>query len=284
MIAKMEHPASRAVVLGGGGITGMAWEIGILAGLLEAGVALQEADRIIGTSAGAFVGVALASGYDLNKLFNEQHEPADSEVSAAASESLMTAWLNAFSIGGKDPRRIGAAFGDIAKSNPEPVSAAVRRSAVLARLVTTDWPEKLRVTAMEVETGQLHLFDRASGIPLIDAVSASGAVPGIWPMVRINGKWWMDGGMVSTTNAREAEGYRRIVILAPMPEGHGLIPGAMEDAATLHANAEVVLITPDRASLEAIGPNPYDPARRSRVAVAGKAQGIGIASSIGNKW
>ena len=47
----------RAIVLGGGGVTGIAWEVRVLAGLRSAGVDLN-ADAVFGTSAGSFVGVA----------------------------------------------------------------------------------------------------------------------------------------------------------------------------------------------------------------------------------
>ncbi|MBV9905299.1 MAG: patatin-like phospholipase family protein, partial [Alphaproteobacteria bacterium] len=53
---------SRALILGGGGPVGIAWEIGLAAGLEEGGVKLAQADRIVGTSAGSFVGAALAGG------------------------------------------------------------------------------------------------------------------------------------------------------------------------------------------------------------------------------
>ena len=63
---------TRAVVLGGGGVTGIAWEIGIITALLEEGIDLANADVIIGTSAGSFVGSALASSYDMRKLYESQ--------------------------------------------------------------------------------------------------------------------------------------------------------------------------------------------------------------------
>jgi NTE family protein len=142
----------------------------------------------------------------------------------------------------------------------------------------------LQVTALDAETGQLAVFDRTAGIALTDAVMASGAVPGVWPPVSINGRVWIDAGMVSTTNARLAEGYERIVILAPMPTGYGLIPGAAEEAAAMSATANVFLVTPDEPSRATIGPNPYDPTRRSEVAAAGRAQGRSIATVIAAMW
>ena len=54
-----------ALVLGGGGITGIAWEIGVLAGLAEAGVDLTGADLVVGTSAGSVVGAQITSGAPL---------------------------------------------------------------------------------------------------------------------------------------------------------------------------------------------------------------------------
>src|SRR5215217_8191099 len=53
---------TKALVLGGGGPVGVAWEVGLLAGLADAGVDLADADRIIGTSAGSIVGARLALG------------------------------------------------------------------------------------------------------------------------------------------------------------------------------------------------------------------------------
>jgi transcriptional regulator with XRE-family HTH domain len=83
---------------------------------------------------------------------------------------------------------------------------------------------------------------------------------------------------------RLADGYERVVILAPMPAGYGSIPGAAEDAAAMSVNANVFLVTPDEQSVAAIGPNPYDPTRRSAVATAGRAQGRSIASTIQAMW
>ncbi|GCE10028.1 patatin-like phospholipase family protein [Dictyobacter aurantiacus] len=284
MTIQKQKASTRAIVLGGGGVTGIAWEIGILTSLLEARIALHEADTIIGTSAGAFVGVALASGYDMNRLFAAQSKPSDAEIPVAASEQTTTAWYHAFATGGSDPQRVGAAMGAIAREHPEPVPVAQRRRVVEARLVTTEWPLRLQVTAIDAETGQLHVFDRTSGIALTGAVMASGAVPGVWPPVSINGRIWIDGGMVSTTNARLAQGYERVVILAPMPTSYGSIPGVAEDVAVMSANANVFLVKPDPQSIAAIGTNPYDPTRRSVAATSGRAQGRSIAASIAAMW
>ncbi len=90
--------------------------------------------------------------------------------------------------------------------------------------------------------------------------------------------------MVSSTNSRLADGYERVVILAPLPIGYSSIPGAMEDAAAMSANANVSLVMPDEQSVAAIGPNMYDPTRRSAAATAGRAQGRSIAAAIQTMW
>ncbi|GGG70112.1 patatin-like phospholipase family protein [Paenibacillus radicis (ex Gao et al. 2016)] len=284
MNSQNKKSTNRAVVLGGGGVTGIAWEVGVLTGLLESGVDLHQADTIIGTSAGSFVGAALASGYDINKLFASQLESNPNEIPVSASKELMEWWYKAFVTGGSDPRKVGAEFGLIAKNNPPSVSPEQRRALVESRLVTKEWPQQLQVTAIDADTGQLHTFDHQSGIALPDAVSASGSVPGIWPLVSIGERNWTDGGMVSSTNARLAKDYKRIIILSPMPRGYGAIPGAAEEAAGLQTNAEVYLIIPDEHSVAAIGNNPYDPTRCGITAIAGREQARSIAEAVLAMW
>ncbi|WP_217622267.1 patatin-like phospholipase family protein [Paenibacillus agri] len=284
MNSQNNQSMTRAVVLGGGGVTGIAWEVGVLTGLLESGVDLYQAETIMGTSAGSFVGAALASGYDVNKLFADQLEPNPNEIPVSASKELMQAWYKAFVTGGSDPRKVGAEFGLIAKNNPPSVSPEQRRALVESRLVTKEWPQQLQVTAIDANTGHLHTFDHKSEISLPDAVSASGAVPGIWPLVSIGERNWTDGGMVSTTNARLAEGHQRIIILAPMPKGYGSIPGAVEEAEGLHTNADVYLIIPDEHSVAAIGLNPYDSTHCGITATAGREQGRSIAEAVRAMW
>ena len=66
--------ANRALVLGGGGVTGIAWQIGVHCGLRRAGVVLGDADTIIGTSAGSVAGIVLAAGVDLEMAAAQQRK------------------------------------------------------------------------------------------------------------------------------------------------------------------------------------------------------------------
>src|SRR3712207_7319070 len=101
-----------ALVLGGGGITGIAWEIGVLAGLAEAGVDLTGADLVVGTSAGSVVGAQLTGGADLETLFARQLEPPTGERAARMTRSALLRYgLAALRSRGDDVgfrRRIGA--------------------------------------------------------------------------------------------------------------------------------------------------------------------------------
>ena len=68
------------------------------------------------------------------------------------------------------------------------VPETVRREVIAQRLPSHDWPDRvLRVTAIDTATGEFVVFDRDSGVGLIDAVAASCAVPGAWPPVTIAG-------------------------------------------------------------------------------------------------
>ncbi|GKU23672.1 patatin-like phospholipase family protein [Clostridium folliculivorans] len=275
---------TKAVVLGGGGVTGIAWEIGIITALLQEGIDLSDADVIIGTSAGSFVGTALASGYDMKKLYDSQFIPNKSEVNVSVSSEVMKLWAEAFIYGKDDKKNIGKMFGDIAKKYPSKISKEERQSIVESRLTTTIWPSKLKVTAVDAKTGDLHVFDKDSGTSLVNAVNASGAVPGLWPFVTFNDRDWIDGGMISSTNAFLADSYDKVVILSPMPQKYGLVPSVKEDAEEMQKTAAVSLIIPDNDSILAIGKNPYDPSRTPFSAQAGFNQGIKEAISIHKTW
>ena len=65
----MSSHKSKALVLSGGGITGIAWELGLLRGLEEGGVDFNDLDLIVGTSAGSSVGAQITSGLNLEELY-----------------------------------------------------------------------------------------------------------------------------------------------------------------------------------------------------------------------
>lgn len=280
----------RIVVLGGGGVAGIAWETGVIAGLARAGVELAQADGFIGTSAGSVVGAQLASGVSSEAMLAAQLSPAAESQEAFRSYSQAAADEQNRKLMDKVGGDLGAArrrIGAFALRSETP-SAAVRRAIVAARLPGTAWPQRwLGVVAVDANSGEHELFDRDSGVDLIDAVTASCAVPGTWPAAEIAGRQFMDGGIRSMTNADLALGAAQVIVLAPLgySEGNPVSGHLHSEAAQLRAaGRQVDVIVPDEASLRALGDNVLDPARRIPSAQAGLSQGLASAAALARGW
>jgi NTE family protein len=275
--------AGRALVLGGGGVTGIAWEWGILAGLAEAGVDLTDADLVIGTSAGSVVGAQVASGLDPAVRYAAQLGPGPAGEVTARMGALTTGRFGWTLLRYRnEPRRARAEIGRLAQL-ADTVPEAERRAVIEARLPVRDWPERrLVITAVKATTGEFVTFDRGSGVPLVDAVAASCAVPGVWPPVTIDGTRYIDGGIRSAANVDLATGCDRVVVLAPIVTGYGPIAGVRGQVARLDAATHVV--SPDRAARRAFGRNVLDPARRAPAARAGYTQAAAVARAVAAVW
>jgi NTE family protein len=163
------------------------------------------------------------------------------------------------------------AFGLESDSILEP-AAGQRRAIVAARLPRHEWPDRpMIVTAIDARTGELAAFDRDSGVDLVDAVTASTALPGLVPTVSINGGRYVDGGVRSADNADLASGYANVVVLSPLGGRSQTEPGQVEGLRKQGSRVEV--ITPDADSRAAMGTNLMDLATRIPAAHAGFAQG-----------
>ncbi len=274
----------RALVLGGGGVTGIAWEAGLIAGLAGLGIDLAAADVIIGTSAGSVVGADITSGQEPEALYQAQLAPPAPEPAARMGWGVIGRLLWVMSTV-RDPVRARARIGNwalAARTMPE----AARRKVIEARLPASDWPARaLKVTAVDARTGEFVVFDSAGDAGLVDAVGASCAVPGVWPPVTIGDRRFVDGGVRSVANADLAAGYERVVIVAPVAKGLGHMTSPRRQAAALTAaGARVVLVQPDRAAVHAIGPNVLDSSRRAAAATAGRAQAAAAAAAVRAVW
>ena len=179
----------KALVLGGGGVTGIAWELGILAGLAEDGVDLTDADVIVGTSAGSVVRRQLTSGIPVEELYQRQLEPpTGDEIAARIKLSVLARWAMA-SLGTRDPQRARAQHRRHGAGRPNRAGESERREVFESRLSIRQWPThpKLLVTAIAADDGEFVVWDRDSGVSLVDAVMSSCAVPGVWPPVTSTG-------------------------------------------------------------------------------------------------
>ncbi len=293
-MAKTDKP-SKALVLSGGGITGTAWELGVLFGLEENGVDVTHAELIVGTSAGSSVGAQITSGLSLEELYNLQLKPINETVEKQVDfdghkfRQMMAAAI----MSSPDSQTARALIGEAALAAPT-MGEEERLKMMASRLPVHEWnmEKKLIINAVDAETGEWVKFDQDSDVPLLLAVSASSAVPGIYPPTTINGRRYIDGGMSSGTNADVARGYDQVFIIVAEPN---MIAPAMgptmhritfeEELAQLETSgSQVMVVTPDEESLQAKGPNPLDANFRGVSAQAGRRQGKKIAEEVKLFW
>ncbi len=223
-----------ALVLGGGGAAGNAWEIGIIAGLAEAGLDMTEAaELVVGTSAGATTATQVRSSIPpaelLATVLSGPARPVGQNRERPPSLPMATVFERMRAIGAAatspaDLQRAMGAFGLESDSILGP-GAGQRRAVVAARVPRPEWPDRpMIVVAIEVHTGELAAFDRDSGVELMDAVTASTALPGLVPTVSINAARYIDGGVRSPDNADLASGYANVVVLSPLGGRSGTLP------------------------------------------------------------
>lgn len=282
---------TRALVLGGGGITGIAWELGVLAGLAEEGVDLTGADRVVGTSAGSIVGAQITGDVPLGELYQRQLGPSPGpEAPLSAIGPWVLAEYGLAILGSRgDIERFGRILGRRAvraAARGRTPSVAERYQQVAQRIGGLTWPDRdLVVTAVDAVTGELAAFGPRGSVPevsLEDAVNASCAVPCVYPPIRIGSRTLLDGGIRSGTNADLAAGCDVVVALAPADRSIGPLRSAVTQLAAL--GVPHLVLAPDDAAREAIGGNVLDPAARPPSARAGLAQGRAVAAAVREVW
>lgn len=287
--------ADRALVLGGGGPVGIAWESGLVAGLKEGGIDVARADFIMGTSAGSFVGAQIAGGRDVAELARAQMDrqvPAprrDGQPTNAPPPDL-TPLVTMMTRGKRDdqtPEQYRAEIGAFALStktiDEEQFIASFGSIGVGERV----WPANFACTAVNAHNGEFKVWRAEDNVPLARAIASSCCVPGIYPPVPINGRVWIDGGMRSSINADVAAGHKRVLIVAVTnPQRAPMLQKALDSERGVIAEKGGVseLIIPDDASVEAFGPNLMDFRRRAGAAEAGLAQGRQEAARLKAFW
>ncbi|MDP9116683.1 MAG: patatin-like phospholipase family protein [Actinomycetota bacterium] len=278
--------ARSGLVLGGGGITGIAWEVGLLAGLAAQGVELRSADLVVGTSAGSVVGAQITSSASLQELFERQLEPPSAERAARIGPRERLAFVLAMvRARGELPgfaRRVGRQAIRAGQSGALP-TLDQRFAAIRSRLPSVQWPDRdLLVCVVDAESGEFRTFGRRDGVGLVDAVAASCAVPLVYPPVPIAGRLYIDGGIRSGANADVARGCSQVIALTPMAQAPGPIPSTASQLDRLGVPSLVV--KPDAAALAAIGKNVLDPAARPGSARAGFTQAKSVAERVREVW
>jgi NTE family protein len=292
----------RALVLHGGGSAGNAWEIGVIAGLFEAGLDVTKADLIIGTSAGSTAAAQITSAAPAELLAailtaapQQQADPAGSgrgrvRMGPVADHMERTSRIIAAAEDAADMRRrMGAAALEM-DTAPDGSAQTRWRATVAARLPSQRWPERsVLITAVDAQTGEPVVFDRHSGAGLADAVAASCANGFGVPPYRIGDRRYIDGGYRRNENADLATGYRRVLVLSPFGgrSRHPLEWGMdlATQASELRASgSSVETIFPDGNSLSAFGASMMDPSTRPPAARAGYEQGRARAGQLTEFW
>ncbi len=303
--ASRRAPAAgeRALVLGGGGSAGNAWLIGVIAGLFDAGLDVTEADLIIGTSAGSTAAAQITSASPAQLLAGivsaaPRHRtgPVGSgggraPIGPAADHMRRTSEIIAAAEDAADMRRrLGAAALEM-DAAPDGSGQTQWRATVAARLPSQHWPQRtVFITAVDARTGEPVVFDRHSGVDLVDAVAASTANGFGVPPYGIGDRRYIDGGYRrSSENADLAAGYGRVLVLSPLggrsraPLEWGMHLAAQVDELRARGS-RVETIVPDGNSRDAFGSNLMDPSARPPAARAGYSQGRALARQLTEFW
>jgi NTE family protein len=287
------------LVLGGGGSAGNAWEIGVIAGLFEAGLDVTEADLIIGTSAGSTAAAQITSATPtelLAAILAAAPQPRTGSVGSdrrrarvgpVVDQMERTSRIIAAAEGAADMRRrIGAAALEMDAASDG--SGQKRwRATVAARLPSQRWPERMvLITAVDAHTGEPVVFDRHGGVDLVDAVAASCASG--FPY-SIGDSRYIDGGYRRNENADLAAGYARVLVLSPFggrsrhPLDWGMDLATQVDELRARGS-RVETIFPDSNSENMFGANAMDLSLRPPAARAGYNQGRALAEQLTEFW
>ena len=295
---------TRGVVLGGGGPVGIGWEAGLLLGLIQNGVDVRNADRVIGTSAGSIVGFALSAGMDLAtapSLVRGASRQPKAEGAAATSNRARPGFgqlvetIAQSAAGPEAAERARAELGRMAlASDTIPEDRWVDTFSAFA---SRPWPDSFGCTAVSASTGAFRVWDQGSGVDPQLALASSCAVPGVFPSVTIGDDRWMDGGARDLLNADVATGCERVLVVScvlvdipaaslkpPMDAFFGSIHRRIDGLRLSGSQVEVV--GPDQEMLEVsgLGTKLMDATRTADAYEAGLRQGKVEAARLQDLW
>ena len=302
------------LVLGGGGVLGEAWMMGVLAGIEDgSGLDMRRCEYFVGTSAGSIVAAHLVAGRSPRRpeSLTDGAEPAPAEPAPAApANRLATAGSSAARAAGSWAIAAAGTFAPLALGLAAPGGAVVR-GALLRRLPqptqTLDglkrhvassgaqFDGRLRVTAVERQSGRRVVFGSpgAPAATVAEAVEASCTVPWLFAPVLINGREYVDGGVWSPTNMDAAPAGRGAHVLCLNPTASltttgdliGVVRRVSRSAATVETlalrrrGATVRTFGPSTAAASEMGLNLMDRGRSKAVLAAGYRQGLEIAEA-----
>lgn len=300
-ITSARAACERALVLGGGGSTGNAWLIGVIAGLFDAGLDVTKADLTIGTSAGSTAAAQIAAATP-TEVFAATVSAAPQQRTGPGGADRGRGPVGPVADHLERLREIIASAEDVADWRRRMGAAALQRetasdeswqaqwrATVASRLSSQHWPERsVLITAVDAQTGEPVAFDRHSGVDLVDAVAASCAGGSL--AYRIGDNRYIDGGYRrSSENADLAAGYKRVLVLSPLG-GRTLHPLEWGTHLTAQVDelrasgSKVETIVPASNSEHMFGANAMDGSLRPPAARAGYQQGTALAEQLAEFW
>jgi NTE family protein len=283
------------LVMGGGGLVGIAWELGVLAGLQEAaGLNPTSAAVIVGSSAGSVSGAQAALGRDLVDLVDRQRRTA-SRSSGPTEPETPRSGTSPDGDGASGARQVRSVPQEILDAMMSSTGSVEERAAKVGKMAmeadvtleedayvesfrsflgTDEWPEvDLRVTTAEAETGRSVLWSRDDGIDLIRAVASSCAIPCFFPPVSFRDKHYVDGPrggyMASLAEEKALDGILFVGPNAAMPPQ---LARQVELEELADKGMPVVMVTGGEPMVR-IGMDLMNPALRAGAAEAGVADG-----------
>jgi len=253
------------LALGGGGVVALAWEVGVLRALEEAGLpAADSADVIVGTSAGSILGAWLRAGRSATQLEAEleagrlrlpgRAQPLTSDDERRTYAEALRLWARPAEMTEAQAARVGEVAARVTRQDSD-------RLASFETEFGSDWPPgRLIVTTSRVRDGQRCAWDAAAGEPLHLAIAGSCTVPGQSAPLLLGGDHHIDGGVWSSTNADllAGMGVSDVIALAPMAGAMGL---GRAQAARLSAECDRL----GAIGVEAVGLSPGEDFRKARI-------------------
>ncbi len=298
------------LVLGGGGLLGLEWMMGVLAGIEDqTGFDMRACEYFVGTSAGSIIAARLSSGRSPRRPTGRQPEPepalsdaqeglgaAAAQAARRAAEWTLAAWSPLAPAALRMARPAGTALRATVLTRMKAPGRTLDDLQAQIEGYGARFDGRLRVACVDRQTGGRVMFG-APGAPwatVAQAVAASCAVPWIFAPITIEEREYVDGGVWSATNLDAAPAGRGTYVLCLNPTAglngsHTLVAVArrlarsavsVEALTVRRRGAAVHTIAPDNESSAAMGGDFMDPEPRTRVLAAGYAQGLRAASDL----
>ena len=280
---RRDREVKLALVLGAGGLVGIAHHVGVACALLdELGFEESKADLVVGTSAGSAVAAYLRSGWTPHELLARATDLRDAAPGplSGGTMQLVRHGIGSAYVVARATVRVPSLLSLpsvplLRRAFPAGIATMGNGPDILERELPRSWPERRLWLATYDLVGRRRVVLGRPGepyVPLPSAVRASCAIPGLYPPVKIGRRIYVDGGAYSPTNLDLATKANCdfVICISPMSHAPGPLVGphwrllralpslALRKEAEIarKAGVKVALVAPAVAELRAQGLNP----------------------------